>query len=103
MSQPWVLRLMLGTLLVVMVSFLFVREPAIDAMPHRKLGKLTFWGNFWEAITAHSHRPAYPAEIAVSSERKRTSVWHASYPRGLPALPVRSFHNSTEIKQEHTG
>jgi hypothetical protein len=57
-----------------MVAFLFVREPAIDAMPHRKLGKLTFWGNFWEAITAHSHRPAYPAEIAVSSEKDRASV-----------------------------
>jgi hypothetical protein len=74
MSPPWVLRLMLGALLVVMVAFLFVREPAIDAMPHRKLGKLTFWGNFWEAITAHSHRPAYPAEIGVSHERERTSV-----------------------------
>ena len=71
MSPPWVLRLMLGTLLVVMVVFLFVREPAIDAMPRRNLGKLTFWGNFWEAITAHSHRPAYPAEIAVSSEMDR--------------------------------
>ena len=74
MSPPWVLRLMLSTLLVVMAAFLFVREPAIDAMPHRKLGKLTFWGNFWEAITAHSHRPAYPAEIAVSSEKERASM-----------------------------
>jgi MFS family permease len=46
MSPPWVLRLMLGTLLVVMVAFLFVREPAIDAMPHRRLGKLTFWATF---------------------------------------------------------
>jgi hypothetical protein len=49
-------------------------EEEIDAMPHRRLGKLTFWGSFWEAITAHSHRPAYPAEIGVSSERERTSV-----------------------------
>jgi MFS family permease len=73
MSPPWVLRLMLGTLLVVMVAFLFAREPAIDAMPHRKLAKLTFWGNFWEAITAHSHRPAYPAEIGVSSDKETTS------------------------------
>ena len=70
MSPPWVLRLMLGTLLVVTVAFLFVREPAIDTMPHRNLGKLTLWGTIWEAISAHSHRPAYPAEIAVSSERK---------------------------------
>jgi MFS family permease len=73
MSPPWVLRLMLGTLLVVTVVFLFVREPAIDTMPRRNLGKLTLWDNFWEAITAHSHRPAYPAEIAVSSERERTT------------------------------
>src|SRR5713226_3691745 len=66
MSPPWVLRFMFGTLLVVTVVFLFLREPAIDKMPRRSFGKLTFWGNFWEAITAHSHRPAYPAEIAVS-------------------------------------
>jgi hypothetical protein len=74
MSPPWVLRLMLGTLLVVTVTFLFMREPAIDTMPRRNLGKLTLWGNLWEAITAHSHRPAYPAEIAVSSERERKTV-----------------------------
>jgi predicted MFS family arabinose efflux permease len=74
MSPPWVLRFMLGTLLVVTVVFLFVREPAIDTMPRRSLGKLTFWGTLWEAITAHSHRPAYPAEIAVSSESDPTNV-----------------------------
>jgi hypothetical protein len=71
MSPPWVLRLMLGTLLVLTVAFLFVREPAIDTMPRRNLGKLTIWGNILEAITAHSHRPAYPAEIAVSTEMDR--------------------------------
>jgi hypothetical protein len=49
-------------------------EEEIDAMPHRRLGKLTFLGNFWKAITAHSHRPAYPAEIGVSHERERTFV-----------------------------
>jgi MFS family permease len=74
MSPAWVLRLMLGTLLVVTVAFLFRREPAIDTMPHRNLNKLTLWGTIWEAISAHSHRPAYPAEIAVSSEKERTSV-----------------------------
>jgi MFS family permease len=74
MSPPWVLRLMLGTLLVVMAVFLFLREPAIDKMPHRHLGKLTLRGAIWEAVTAHSHHPAYPAEIAVSSERERTHV-----------------------------
>jgi MFS family permease len=66
MSPSWVLRLMLGTLLVVMTIFLFVREPAIDNMPRRKLGKLTLRGIIWEALTAHSHHPAYPAEIAVT-------------------------------------
>jgi MFS family permease len=68
MSPSWVLRLMLGTLLVVMTIFLFVREPAIDNMPRRKLGKLTLRGIIWEALTAHSHHPAYPAEIAVTSK-----------------------------------
>jgi predicted MFS family arabinose efflux permease len=69
-SPAWVLRLMLGTLFVVMFVFLFVREPGIDSLPHRNQGKLTLWANFWEAVTAHSHHPAYPAEIGVSSEKK---------------------------------
>ena len=65
---------MLGALLVVTVAFLFVRESAIDTMPRRNLGKLNLWGTIWEAISAQSQRPAYPAEIAVSSEREGTSV-----------------------------
>src|SRR5438552_2895504 len=69
MSPPWVLRLMLGALLVVTVVFLFVREPAIDSLPRRASGKLTLWETFWEAVTAHSHHPANAAEIAVSSEK----------------------------------
>ncbi len=69
MSPPWVLRLMLGALLAVMLVFLFVREPAIDNLPRRNAGKLTLWSNFWEAVTAHSHHPDYPAEIAVSSDK----------------------------------
>ena len=62
--------LMLGTLLVVMVVFLFIREPGIDNLPRRTLSKRTLWGTFWEAVTAHSHHPDYPAEIAVSSEKR---------------------------------
>src|SRR5258707_12077824 len=58
MYAPWVLRLMLGALLVVTVVFRFVREPAIDNLPRRKFGKLTLWETFWEAVTAHSHHPA---------------------------------------------
>jgi MFS family permease len=73
MSPAWVLRLMLGTLLVVMTVFLFLREPAIDSLPRRNLGKLTLRGSIWEALTAHSHHPAYPAEIGVSSHRERTA------------------------------
>jgi MFS family permease len=69
LSPPWVLRLMLGVLLVVMFVFLFVREPAIDNLPRRNSAKLTLWGNFWEAVTAHSHHPAYPSEIAVPSQK----------------------------------
>jgi MFS family permease len=71
MSPAWVLRLMLGMLLVVMAVFLFRREPAIDSMTRRHLGKLTLRDTIWEAITAHSHHPDYPAEIAVQPERER--------------------------------
>ncbi len=70
MSPQWVLRGMLGTLLLVMTIFLWMREPAIDNLPRRRLPKLPFFANLWEAITAHSHHPDYPAEIAVDSEAK---------------------------------
>src|SRR6058998_2833706 len=58
LPTPWVLRLMLGTLLIVMVVFLFVREPAIDSMPRRRMRKSTLSATIWEAFTAHSHQPA---------------------------------------------
>ena len=73
MSPPWVLRLMLGTSLFIMMGFLFRREPGIDNLPRRKPQKLSFAGNIWEAITAHSHHPDYPAEIAVEHEEKAKS------------------------------
>lgn len=69
-TPAWVLRLMLGALLVVMLVFLFIREPGIDGQPRRKIRKLTLWENIWEAVTAHSHHPAYPAEICVSQEKR---------------------------------
>lgn len=72
MSPPWVLRAMLGTLLLIMAVFVFFREPAIDNMTRRDLGKRTLLGTIWEAITAHSHHPDYPAEIAVQSEKEPT-------------------------------
>jgi len=69
LSPQWVLRLMLGTLLVVMMVFLFVREPAIDNLPSRRqTRKRTLMESIWEAITAHSHRPAYPAEIDLPAQ-----------------------------------
>jgi MFS family permease len=69
LSPPWVLRVMLGVLLVVMMGFVFQREPAIDNMERRPLGKLGLRATIWEAITAYSHHPDYPAEIAVRSEK----------------------------------
>ena len=74
MSPPWVLRVMLGTLFVIMAVFVFVREPAIDNMTRRPLGKLSLRATVWEAITAHSHHPDYPAEIAVQSEKESNRV-----------------------------
>jgi len=70
MSPPWVLRVMLGTLLVVMLYFLFKREPGIDDLPRRPAEERTLKGAIWEAITAHSHHPNYPAEIAVEPRDK---------------------------------
>lgn len=69
LSAPWVLRLMLGTLFFIMPFFLIHREPAIDNMPRRNMGKMTWREAIWEAITAHSHNPAYPAEIARGKEQ----------------------------------
>lgn len=74
MSAPWVLRVMLGSLFIIMILFLLVREPAIDNMVRRDLGKMTFRGGLWEAITAHSHHPDYPAEIAVRPEKSDTTL-----------------------------
>jgi len=78
MSPAWVLRLMLGTLLVVMVAFLFIREPAIDNMQRRPFVKRTFWGNIFEALTAYSHHPAYPSEIAVTSRAGNGDTYDGS-------------------------
>jgi MFS family permease len=71
LSPQWVLRLMLGTLLLVMLVFLFRREPAIDSMSRRS-SKHSFRSAIWEAITATSHRPAYPGEVGVKLEAKQT-------------------------------
>jgi MFS family permease len=74
MSPPWVLRVMLGTLLVNMTGFVFIREPAIDNMPRRPARKLSLRATIWEAITAHSHHPDYPAEISVESKKEGGGV-----------------------------
>jgi predicted MFS family arabinose efflux permease len=73
LPAPWVLRLMLGALLVIMPFFLIHREPAIDNMPRRNAGRMTWREAIWEAITAHSHNPAYPAEIARGKNQSDSS------------------------------
>jgi MFS family permease len=70
MSPPWVVRVMLGTLFIVMMVFVFIREPAIDNMNRRPIGERGVRATIWEAITAHSHHPDYPAEIAVQSKKE---------------------------------
>lgn len=68
---PWVLRVMLGTLFLIMLVFLFIREPAIDNMTRRPPRERGLRATVWEAITAHSHHPDYPAQIAVEAEKER--------------------------------
>jgi len=72
MSPPWVVRVMLGTLFIVMMVFVFIREPAIDNMERRPIGERGLRASIWEAITAHSHHPDYPAEIAVQSKKENS-------------------------------
>jgi MFS family permease len=72
MSVPCVLRVMLGTLFLIMLVFLFIREPAIDNMTRRAARERGLRATIWEAITAHSHHPDYPAEIAVEAEKVRS-------------------------------
>jgi MFS family permease len=74
LSPQWVLRIMLGTLLLIMPAFLLRREPAIDNMARRRLGKLSLRDALWEAVTAASHRPAYPDEVCVRTKRLRESA-----------------------------
>jgi MFS family permease len=68
LPPQWVLRLMLDTLFAAMTVFLFLREPAIDRLQRRRRERQGVLGAIWEAITAHSHRPAYPAESDVRGE-----------------------------------
>jgi predicted MFS family arabinose efflux permease len=73
MPVPWVLRVMLGTLFLIMLVFVFVREPAIDSMTKRMPRERGLRATIWEAITAHSHHPDYPAEISVDAEKEGRS------------------------------
>ena len=84
--------MMLGTLLIVMTVFLFIREPAIDNMPRRKLRRRTFWGNVYEAITASSHHPMHPAESTVVSD-------HELIP--ATAGPVNSLKTKAQNSDDH--
>ena len=53
---------------LVMLVFVFIREPAIDNMTRRMPPERGLRATIWEAITAYSHHPDYPAEIAVDAE-----------------------------------
>ena len=57
LSPQWVIRSMVGTLLMIMLYFLMKREPAIDAMLPRPPRVTGVWQAVYEAITAQSHRP----------------------------------------------
>jgi MFS family permease len=70
MAPQLVLRCMLGTLVVAMSIFVWMREPAIDNMRRRQLPKTSFLDNVWEAVTAYSHHPDYPAEIEVKPQKE---------------------------------
>jgi hypothetical protein len=56
-------RMMPQQLLQATAAFVWIREPAIDSMRRRRIPNATFIDNNWEAITAYSHHPDYPAEI----------------------------------------
>ena len=64
MSPAWIIRSMVGLLLVIALGFLLRREPAIDAMEPRGIG-LRWWEGLWEALTAQSHRPV-PAGLRTN-------------------------------------
>src|SRR5579862_6381847 len=64
LSPVWVIRGMVGVLLIVTLMFLFWREPAIDALEPRPL-ELTWRARIWELFTAQSHRP-----VAQSTREK---------------------------------
>jgi hypothetical protein len=55
----------------VMLFFVFAREPAIDNMPRQAVGRMSFLEKLWEAVTAFSHHPDYPAEIAVETHENK--------------------------------
>jgi MFS family permease len=56
LSPAWIIRGMVGVLLLITLIFLFWREPAIDALERRPL-KLKWRQRLWEILTAQSHRP----------------------------------------------
>jgi MFS family permease len=74
MSPPWVMRTMVGPLMLVMLVFLMKREPAIDAMERRAREKEPWWLEVWEAITAQSHRPVPEAVREEMADTKAAPV-----------------------------
>jgi len=70
LSPQWVIRSMVGTLLLVMLYFLLKRESAIDAMLPRHPRVTGVWQAVCEAITARSHHPVpQPIREALAGEK----------------------------------
>ena len=72
LSPAWVIRSMVGILLVLALIFLFWREPAIDSLERRSL-KLQWRQRLWEILTAQSHRPV-PKSVREEMAREQTST-----------------------------
>jgi predicted MFS family arabinose efflux permease len=73
LTPQWVIRSMVGTLLIVMCYFLMKREPAIDTMVAGAPRGEGFVQAVWEAITAQSHRPVpEPIREDLAAEKPGT-------------------------------
>ena len=79
MGPAWIIRGMVGVLLVIALLFLVRREPAIDEMEPRGIG-LNWYEGLWEALTAQSHRPV-PAAVREEMASERGEG------KGLPDVP----------------
>ena len=66
MSPEYVVRSMVGVLLLLSIGFLLYRAPEIDQSPRRGQPPQSFAARLREAITAESHRPIAPREVVLA-------------------------------------